>query len=111
MLSDGRVQLEVVGLARRHVGDVGQRPHLENVQAGLIQRRGRNPAEHAAVGETRRLIGRPSRSRPRAGFLTYGYGLPLLSVDLREVALPLERGRHAESLTSLPPVRGSNSWV
>ena len=59
----GPRDLEVVGLPGRDVGDVRHRPHLQDVQAGLVEPVRRDPAEHAAIGEAGRLIGRRAGAR------------------------------------------------
>ena len=73
---------------------------------------GRNPAEHAAVGETR---------RPDWRRCTRPVSARVLDVRIRVAVVVGRTGRSRPArssavgtrnrMTSLPPVRGSNSWV
>ena len=90
--SVGPGELVVVGQAG--AVDVRLRIEIQQVDAGLIEAVGGNPAEHAAVVEAAGLAGRRARARQQR-VLDVRKERAVVVVGLREIAGPFERRRHA----------------
>ena len=91
-LLGGPGELVVVGQAG--AVDVRQRIEIQQVDAGLIEAVGGNPAEHAAVVEAAGLAGRRARARQQR-VLDVRKERAVVVVGLREIAGPFECRRHA----------------